>query len=93
MGYITYLQSKIRRQLIGVLANKDFSMILNIKGRFQDQETITQQILMAFNTFYQISKVTEQEYFIKIQLSQRKYQKTFQVQDPTELQVILDILK
>ena len=93
MGYITYLQSKIRRQLIGVLANKDFSMILNIKGRFQDQETIIQQISMAVNTFYQISKVTEQEYFIKIQLSQRKYQKTFQVQDPTELQVILDILK
>ena len=93
MGYITYLQFKILRQQIGVPASKDFSMSLNIKGRSQDLEIIIQMISMGANTFCQILKVTEQEYFIKIKQFQKKYQKICQVQDRTEHQVILDTLK
>ena len=53
----------------------------------------SKDISMGANTFCQISKVTEQEYFIKIKQFQKKYQKICQVQDRTEHQVILDTLK
>jgi len=68
-------------------------MISNTKEKYPDLETITQLISMEANIYYRISKATELESFTKIKLFQKKFPKTFQVQDLIEHQAISDTLK